>query len=264
VRFSPDGRRIECYGHRTLFVLDTAGADRPLARVQAPDSFLNFRAAVTPDGFAVLVSYRISNKGGTHWTRLDRRPLSDPRPKAATWSVTIPRVIWDDALFLPDGRTALILERGQDPERTRWDGRQRQELFLVARELTTGRELWTSAPSDEGPCSTILSSDGRLVAARNARSLAVWRTDDPAQPPVWVKNDGTKHFTGLAFHPSGRFLAATSNDTTVKLYDTTTWQLATSFAWQIGRLRCVAFSPDGCRAAVGSDKGRILIWDVDL
>jgi WD40 repeat protein len=115
-----------------------------------------------------------------------------------------------------------------------------------------------------GPRSTVLSTDGRLVAAWYARHLTVWRTDDPKQLPVRIKNDGTKHLTGGAFHPSGRFLAATSNDTTVKLYDTTTWRVSTTLAWQIGRLRCVAFSPDGCRAAVGSDQGRILIWDVDL
>ncbi len=50
----------------------------------------------------------------------------------------------------------------------------------------------------------------------------------------------------------------------MKLYDTTTWQVARTFAWEIGRLRSVAFAPDGCRAAVGSDKGRILLWDLDL
>lgn len=72
------------------------------------------------------------------------------------------------------------------------------------------------------------------------------------------------HFTGMAFHPSGRYLAATSNDATVKLYDTASWQLATSFTWDVGRLRSVAFSPDGTLAAVGSDTGRVVVWDVDL
>jgi WD40 repeat protein len=258
VRFSLDGKRLECRTTGALFVLDPAGADEPVAVARPPWFFLHhFQAALTPDGQAVLISYKIGPEEGTHRSRLELRPQSAPPEVISTWSLIVPRVIWDDALFLPDGRTAVILERGH-VARSRWD------LFLVARELATGRELWTSALGEEAPHSAILSADGRLVAAWHARYLVAWRTDDQEHPPIRIKNDGTKHFTGLAFHPSGRFLAATSNDTTVKLYDTTTWQVATSFAWQIGRLRCVAFSPDGCRAAVGSDKGRILIWDVDL
>jgi hypothetical protein len=41
---------------------------------------------------------------------------------------------------------------------------------------------------------------------------------DPFHSPT-LSADRRQHFTGLAFHPSGRFLAATSNDATVKLYD---------------------------------------------
>jgi WD40 repeat protein len=86
--------------------------------------------------------------------------------------------------------------------------------------------------------------------------------DDPDQH-VFRANDNTRQFTGVAFHPSGRYLAATSNDETVKLYDTATWQLARTFTWKVGRLRSVAFSPDGTRAAVGSDSGKVVVWDVD-
>ena len=61
-----------------------------------------------------------------------------------------------------------------------------------------------------------------------------------------------------------RFLAATSNDATVKLYDTSIWALAKTYTWNIGRLRSIAFSPDGLLAAAGSDTGKIVVWDVDL
>jgi WD40 repeat protein len=94
------------------------------------------------------------------------------------------------------------------------------------------------------------------------------RVFDPTTPdfrPVRrIDNTDGRIFTGLAFHPSGRFLAATSNDATVKLYDTSNWSLATTYTWDVGRMRSVAFSPDGLLAAAGSDTGKVVVWDVDV
>jgi WD40 repeat protein len=59
-------------------------------------------------------------------------------------------------------------------------------------------------------------------------------------------------------------LAATSNDATVKLYDAATWKMVRAFDWDVGRLRSIAFSPDGMLPAAGGDKGKIVVWDVDL
>lgn len=102
------------------------------------------------------------------------------------------------------------------------------------------------------------------VVVQNGVWLRVHRIDDMAAPPRVVRNDNRKHFTALAFHPSGRYLAATSNDETVKLYDTTTWEVARTFTWDIGRMRSIAFSHDGTLAAAGGDSGKVVVWDVDL
>jgi WD40 repeat protein len=74
----------------------------------------------------------------------------------------------------------------------------------------------------------------------------------------------SKYFTAVSFHPTHNWLAATSNDETVKFYDTETWGLAKTFAFKIGRMRSIAFSPDGTLAAAGSDTGQVVIWDVGL
>jgi WD40 repeat protein len=50
----------------------------------------------------------------------------------------------------------------------------------------------------------------------------------------------------------------------VKLSDTVTWKMVRAFDWDVGRLRSIAFSPDGMLAATGGDKGKIVVWDVDL
>jgi WD40 repeat protein len=109
-----------------------------------------------------------------------------------------------------------------------------------------------------------VSPDGRMIGYTSGEVLLVRRTDEELAIVGRAAHDNAKHFTGLAFHPSGRYLAATSNDATVKLYDTASWQLATTFTWDIGRMRSVAFSPDGTLGAAGSDTGRIVVWDVDV
>jgi WD40 repeat protein len=110
----------------------------------------------------------------------------------------------------------------------------------------------------------VQSADGRLIAGRRRAWVVVWLAADLGAEPARLRNDSRKEFTGLGFHPSSRYLAATSNDATVKLYDTATWAVAEVYDWDIGRLRLVAFSPDGMLAAAGGDKGKIVVWDVDL
>jgi WD40 repeat protein len=103
-----------------------------------------------------------------------------------------------------------------------------------------------------------------MVATCISNSISIWTLTAGKELYKDIQNDSPRRFTSIAFHPSGRYLAATSNDATVKLYDTETWQVAQTFSWNIGRLRSVAFSPDGNLAAAGSDTGKIVVWDVDV
>jgi WD40 repeat protein len=133
----------------------------------------------------------------------------------------------------------------------------------------TQRDVRTGAIVDEsdGPdfgYTFAVSADGTMVANVLNNRVTVVAAENCAEPLAELKNDGRKHFTGIAFHPSGRYLAATSNDETVKLFDTNTWEQAHTFTWKVGRMRSIAFSPDGALAAAGSDKGQIVVWDVDV
>jgi WD40 repeat protein len=134
---------------------------------------------------------------------------------------------------------------------------------LVSRDLGTGRELRMTLP-ERMPHDVPLAATIGLIALACNRSLRIWRHDNFTAPIQTVQNSTKQHFTAIAFHPSGRFLAATSNDATVKLYDTSTWSVAKTFTWNIGRMRSIAFSPDGTLAAAGSDTGKVVVWDVDL
>jgi WD40 repeat protein len=165
---------------------------------------------------------------------------------------------WRSGLaVMPGGRWFIATERTAAPVGGR-------ETALVVRSTDTGEHHGSYDCPYAYVDQLVFSPDGERLLARSGMGIAIWPTGELSRKPQKVLNDNRKHFTGVAFHPSGRYLAATSNDKTVKLLDAATWQLVKTFTWQVGRLRSVAFSPDGTRAAVGSDTGKVVVWDVDL
>ena len=135
---------------------------------------------------------------------------------------------------------------------------------FTVRADATGDVLSTVPVPAAEPTQIRASPDGSSVVVRCGQVFNVWDATDFARRPVRVANDNRKHFTCVAFHPSGRFLAATSRDETVKLFDARTWEVARTFTWDVGKLHSVCFSPDGTRAAVGSETGKVVVWDVDV
>jgi WD40 repeat protein len=210
--------------------------------------------ALSPDGRSVLFAH--DDAGGGR--RLSCYPLSDQG--GFRWSIGTPRLICSPPLFLPDGQRFVLFERLYSP-RTLGD----DIPVYLTRDARTGIVATkVIKPLKDGFLHPVLSPDRRLLAARRNTWIAVFPSADLGAEPLTIRNDNLKQFTGLAFHPSGRLLGATSNDGTVKLYDTTTWKLAHAFDWGIGRLRSIAFSQDGMLAAAGGGKGQIVLWDVDL
>lgn len=171
------------------------------------------------------------------------------------WQQFDPAWVPRSVTFLASGQTIVTADTA-----FRRDGASR----LAVRDAVTGRVLReVSCPAKELK-ELVAAENGRWLLLLAGRTIWVWSVDDWSATPKKILNDARPHFTGVAFHPSGQHLAATSNDTTVKLYDTATWQVAKTFTWNVGRLRSIAFSPDGMLAAVGSDTGKIVVWDVDL
>jgi WD40 repeat protein len=109
-----------------------------------------------------------------------------------------------------------------------------------------------------------VSPDGQWVAFPSAKFLIVHHGVELTRS-VKVPNPSKKPITGLAFHPSGRYLAATCSDATVRLHDRDAdWAVTRAFDWKIGGLKSVAFHPEGTLGAAGGEKGRIVVWDVDV
>jgi WD40 repeat protein len=185
------------------------------------------------------------------------------------WAVEVPKLAAHSSqaphplvvCAAPDGATFITLDA--KPNRSAW---------AIPTELTRV-SVWTvergqfvrsaKLPANTAPV-LALAPDARTFVTCRANALSVWNAAGVEVVRRIVRNDTRAHFTALAFHPSGKYLAATSNDATVRFYDTTTWEVSHSFDWKIGRLRSAAFSPDGTLAAVGSEMGEVVVWDVDL
>lgn len=209
------------------------------------------RFGVSPDGRRLVVAEAPRDVEGTRLTFWDTDALAAP-----TREVSHARPVYSVPLFPPAGDRFLQIEGEFVPAR-RWEYRR------VTRSASTGEVLERSEPFPDDPDQMVLSPDGLTVACRTRATLRIYPAVGGWADVPTIRNDGKRHFTGIAFHPSGRLLAATSNDKTVKLYDAESGQFARGYDWDVGRMRSVAFSPDGLLAAAGSDTGKVVVWDVD-
>jgi WD40 repeat protein len=181
----------------------------------------------------------------------------DGGPATVRWVRSAEATSRNPLAFSADGGAVLVSQR---------IGRWYAPLELQLIDWDTGEvRAGTTFPS-RYEVRAVASPAGGLVAVKPEFGPHVYLLHPTTlnRKPTVLKSDTGRHFTDMAFHPSGRFLAATANDATVTLFDTDTWTPAHRYSWHIGRLRCVAFSPDGTLAAAGGDTGTVAVWDVDV
>lgn len=181
----------------------------------------------------------------------------DGGPAAVRWLRSTPAVSRNPLAFAADGRTVLVSQR-----MSRWY--EPLELALV--NWADGEVVARTGYPTRYEVRAAAAPAGGLLAVKPELGPHIY-FHHPAsldRKPTVLKSSTGRHFTDMAYHPSGRFLAATGNDATVTLFDAATWTQAHQYTWHIGRLRSVAFSPDGSLAAAGSDTGQVAVWDVEV
>jgi WD40 repeat protein len=242
VAFSPDGRWLATVHNHRVRVYDLKTGKE--AHVLGEDD---------PSGCAQGIAFSADGKrfaaGGVSgpWTRwrlwTPGKWQEVPAPPIASKIVAVCNLA-----FAPDGCTLAVLGYG--------------ELLLC--DLKTGRLLASCSVKMSGTSPIMplaFAPDGSLLVFGHTSWLMVW--DMRAQRAVGELHLPKKHFQDAAFSPDGRVLATVSNEETVKYWDARSGKERRCFAWDVGKLKCIAFAPDGMRAAAGGDKGKIVVWDVD-
>lgn len=133
----------------------------------------------------------------------------------------------------------------------------------TVRSVRTGRVVGAKRLTAGARTVAAVGPGGRVVLVRDG-ALVVWDAAAPVAKDRAVKTASRAGPTALAFHPSGRVLAAAFPNGGVTFYDAESWRPLTAFAWGVGNLGSLAFSPDGALAAAGGDGGQVVVWDVDL
>lgn len=169
--------------------------------------------------------------------------------------------------FSPDGRllaTAHMVRVGEQMKSLGSFGHYAAPLYdyvVHLREFPSGRVVHTIPGWQQGVRFLAFSPDGSTLVGAAGPRLRVW--DLAGDRELAVHKRGSKHFQGLAFTADGRRLLTVGNDEAVRVWDAHAWAELTTINWTIGGLINLAVSPDGLRAAAGSDAGKVVVWDLD-
>jgi WD40 repeat protein len=147
---------------------------------------------------------------------------------------------------------------------SRRDDSPRVAPMIVIRDGASGdavAELGETAASAQTRLA--FAPDGRALYAWDNRLLERWDLTSGSLSKQ-LEAPGRAYFQGLAVHPAGRILITVAGDGQARYWDPVDLSPRTAFNLKVGKLHAVAISPDGMMAAAGADKGKVVIWDVDV
>ncbi|MDB5309872.1 MAG: domain, G-beta repeat [Gemmataceae bacterium] len=70
-------------------------------------------------------------------------------------------------------------------------------------------------------------------------------------------------FRDAAFTGTGRHVGTVDGTAVLQLWDVETWAVERAYDWNAGALTCLAFSADGLAGVCGTDRGQLVLFDLD-
>jgi WD40 repeat protein len=206
--------------------------------------------AYAPDGRRLAVSYREANGEYPTDHQFIITPLSPGR------AVGVPpqldrqndnRVI----AFSPDGR--LIAGSGSSLN---------PHIVWLINSRTADRT--GSVALNHQPRQLVYSPDSSQLAVANAKRVDLFSPNpfSPNADEPRLTLTHPKQVNAVAFTPDGRRMLTTCTDKLVRVWDTATGQLVTSYDWNVGVTNAIAMAPDGLTAAVSGQTGRVVLFDL--
>ena len=101
-----------------------------------------------------------------------------------------------------------------------------------------------------------------VVDRRGDKEYEGWYFAQRSPYHVATLEGHTQRVNGLAMSPDGTTLASGSLDSTIKLWDTKTYEETATLRGSDSEIWSLAFSPDGSMLAAGTFRGWITLWDV--
>jgi WD40 repeat protein len=282
VAFSPDGTLLAtASGTERLVRLWQLGTDKPKKLHEWPMHFPS-SVAFSPDSQIVVAG----SLGALGAWQPDGTAVIDEKVGAPKLCVSARGVLYAHGMVstrrwtlpagtpLPGewaGETAEDLNHGCGPIACTTDGARVAAHFapktgpdsrFVVRDAASGEIVarFDREKVSVQPVRARFSHANELFATSFGPEIVVWNVK--TQTITTTLSVGKKHVPDVAFTSLGACLVATSNDATVRRWDTKTWKEKPVYEWDVGKLAALDVSADECRIASGGATGKIIIWDV--